>query len=493
MKQLIHSCISRPVAVAAACIVAVIAAVYASLNMAVTRLPPVTLPRIVVSSSMPGLPPAEIRSLVVLPLEDALASARGIRNMYSVIRSGGALITLEFGWNDNALAAAARVREIIDTVYPLLPEGAAKPEVLPASDESPLLVYSLAVKGLSLSSTRDSGEDELKSAIAQVEGVSQVLVSGGRKREVEIRVDQEKVVARGSSLAAIAGALAESHTDVPAGEIREANRELVVIARGRCASLEELSALYVTGENGYFSLGEVAEIREIEKQADSIFMYNGSEAVGIFVYRKRNADPVRTAGRVAKVIDDFSRMRGGLYSVTLVKSAVRAVVEGVSGLVFSALAGALAVFIILLLLLRSSRSGLIVALTIPLSAAVSIVALAWFGKTLNILSLGGIAVAVGMISDNAVVVLSALEQAAEKKRGRLSADEASEECARTIGSTFGSTITSSIVFVPVLAMPGALGVLYSDLAIGLIGALAAGWICSFALVPCAWMRLCSGK
>ena len=461
--------------------------------MAVTRLPPVTLPRIVVSASMPGLPPAEIRTLVVMPLEDALASVRGVRNMYSVIRSGGALLTLEFGWNDNTLSAAARVREIIDTVYPLLPDGAAKPEVLPAQDEDPLLVYSLDVKGSSLSSIRDSGEDELKSTIAQVSGVSQVLVSGGMKREVEIRVDQEKVMARGSSMAEVARALAEGHTNMPAGEIREANRVLIVIARGRCISLEALAGLYVTGENGYFSLGEVAEIREVERYADSIFVHNGAETVGLFVYRKHNADPARTAGKVARVIDDFVQMRNPLYTVTLVKSAVRAVVEGVSDLVFSALAGALAVFVILFMLLRSYRSGLIVAVTIPLSAAVSVVALACFGKTLNILSLGGIAVAVGMISDNAVVVLAALEQATEKKHSQLTLDEASEETAKTVGSTFGSTITTAIVFVPVLAMPSALGVLYSDLAVGLVSALASGWICSFAVVPCMWVWLCSEK
>ena len=491
---LIQLSVRRPVSVFAIVCVIVLAGMLAVTSMPLTRLPPVILPQILIEAGMQGIPASEIRSLIVLPIEEALASLRGLRSVTSLIRDGTALIKLEFSWQENILTVRSRVREILDTVYPVLPQGALRPRIIAAPDDVPLIEYAVITQDNNLIETRSIAEEYLRSVLQKVRGVSQILVSGGRKQELQINVDDSKALVRGMNITDIARAFSEAHADVPSGEIREGVRELVVSAKGRVRSIDEAGAIIISNEHGQFALKEIADIVLAEKEPDSIVLYNGKECVRVAVYRQNGSDPVSVHASVTDAVNKFLQMHETVKIVE-VGNTVDAVKESLTSIAVSAGIGAVSVILILLILFSMPAMGFIAAVSIPVSVAGGILVLKLAGCTLNILSMGGIALAIGMITDNAVVILSAIIQ--QKKAGfadiaisQVGIVNATKSAA---GSTFGSTITTVIVFLPLLAIPGVLGKLYGDLALGLSGALMTGWIFSITAVPALWYSLVSKK
>ncbi len=491
---LIQLSVRRPVSTVAIVCVILLAGMLAVTSMPLTRLPPVILPEILIEAGMQGLPASEIRTLIVLPLEDALASLRGLRSITSLIRDGTALIRLDFSWQENIISIRSRVREILDTVYPVLPQDALRPRIIAAPDDVPLIEYAVFTHDGDLVKTRNIAEEYVRSALQKVPGVSQILVSCGRKQELHINVDDSKALARGMSITDIAQAVTEAHADVPAGEIREGMRELVVSAKGRVRSVEEAGAIIINNEHGQFALKDIADIVLAEKEPDSLVLYNGKECAQVAVYRQNGADPVSVHTSVNQAISNFLQVHHDVEIIEI-GNTVDAVKESLTSIAVSAGIGAGAVILVLLLLFSVPVMGFIAAVSIPVSVAGGILVLKAAGCTLNILSLGGIALAIGMITDNAVVVLSAIIQ---KQRSccpdaPISQLEIAAAAKSAAGSTFGSTITTVIVFLPLLAIPGVLGKLYGDLALGLSGALITGWIFSVTAVPALWNSITSSN
>ena len=487
---LIQLSVRRPVSTVGIVCMIVLAGMLAVTSMPLTRLPPVILPEILIEAGMQGLPASEIRTLIVLPIEDALASLRGLRSITSLIRDGTALIKLDFSWQENIIVIRSRVREILDTVYPVLPQDALRPRIIAAPDDVPLIEFAVIAHDGDLIQTRSIAEEYVRSALQKVPGVSQILVSGGRKQELHINVDDSRALARGMSITDIARAVTEAHADVPAGEIREGMRELVVSAKGRVRSADEAGTIIISNEHGQFALKEIADIVLTEKEPDSMVLYNGKECAGIAVYRQTGADPVSVHTGVKQAVNNFLRVHHGVEIIE-VGNTVDAVKESLTSIAVSAGIGAIAVIFVLLLFFHIPVMGFIAAVSIPVSVAGGILVLKVSGCTLNILSLGGIALAIGMITDNAVVVLSAIIQQQHSSSTDAPASELEIVAAAksAAGSTFGSTVTTVIVFLPLLAIPGMLGKLYGDLALGLSGALITGWIFSITVVPALWYSI----
>ena len=493
MKSLARRCAARPVGVIMVLAAVMMAGVRAAAVMPLSALPELRVPRLLVEAAAPGLPAAAVRSLVAAPLEDALASAKGLTGCSSVSRDGGATLTLDFDWGEDPSRSAVRVREILDAAYAALPEAAERPRVRRFDpDDEPFAVVAAVPTGGELAAVRRLVEGTILPRLRRVDGVGAAAVSGGVERELAVAVDMDRAAARGLTVLDAARAIASEQLDLPAGSIREGELELVALARGRATDAGSLARLTARGPDGPFRVGEIAEVFERDASRLSLFVIDGREAVAARLYLRAGADPRAAIRGIRAAIAELKAELGGLATLSLARDGSREAVAAVRNLGLAGGLGALMALAALLALLRDFRGGLLVAGTIPVCVAAALAALGAAGRSLNAMSLGGIGLAVGMISDNAVITFGALSARFAEADERPSPDGAADAAASVAAGSFGSMATTAVVFVPVLFLPGALGGLYGDLALAVIAANLAGWLAAALALPAlyrlSWRR-----
>jgi multidrug efflux pump subunit AcrB len=450
------------------------------------RLPEISYPRVTVETVYSGMGAPDVRSIITIPVEDALSSVKGLQRMRSVSRDGASVVVLDFRWGVDPAAASVLVREAIDAVYPNLPEGVRKPLVVPGDpQEEPHAI--LAVSSLAGSSAdafaRNLAEYELRARFRRIDGVGSVVLAGGESPEAKLRVDIPRAFLRGIGPAELAQALASETADVPGGSAREGDMELVVISSGRPKSLEELSRLVMPAGTGPLVVSDIAVLSRESARRKSLFICDGREQVALEIYRRSGADPVGLSRDIKKTlaaaIRDFSRDA----EITLVYDASQSILGGVRDLAVSALLAAAAAAGILLVFLRRLRYSLLAALSIPVSAAAALAALALAGKSLNSMSLGGMALGVGLVSDTAVIVLDLLHRTFNASGKRPLPAEVGDCVASVSGSCMAGTVTTAVVFIPILFLPGPLGALFGDMSIALVTSITAGWLFAQFILP----------
>ncbi|TFG82900.1 MAG: efflux RND transporter permease subunit [Spirochaetales bacterium] len=490
MRSFLRTCIERPIALSMIATAVLLWGASSLVRLPVSRLPLIEVPRVLIEAAMPGLPAAEMRSLITVPLEEALASTSGLVSSNSISRDGRTLICLDFSWGTKPSSAVARVREILDLAYQALPQGASRPTALPYDPSAEaLIVIAVEARNGDLALARHLAEYELRGRFRRLDGAGGVSIIGGCRTEISVAIDLQRASAQGLSIRDITRIVSMESVDVPAGTVEESELELVVVAEGRPATSMELNELIVAGSTGPFRLDDVAKIEERPGVRHSVFAADGHEAVGVELRARPGTDPLSLARCASDAIESMSADFSRDFSIRLVKDGSRPIAESIRYLGISAVLGAAAAAFALTAFLREWRTSLLVAATIPLSVAVSFGILSAFGRSLNAMSLGGLALSIGMVSDNAVVVLTALragEAGGEKLPGTTSM---ANSVSTVFAGTLGSTATTAIVFVPVLFLPGALGSLFGDLALALIGAVATGWLCAIFIVPGAYRML----
>jgi HAE1 family hydrophobic/amphiphilic exporter-1 len=495
LRGIISFAVKRPVTILMIFLGLIIFGLIAAFDLDLEFLPDIQIPRLIVSASYPGLPPPEMKDLVTVPLEDSLSSVKGLRSLFSVSREGQSTLELEFHWGTDMMMAAVETREAIDLVYPMLPADAKKPVVLPVNPgEEPVIWIGVFPKEGDITLARRLAERELKTRLQQVDGVGSVVVMGGTKEEVKILVDQDKCTGRGITLEGIANILAGMNFDFPAGSFKEGGIEFLVKAEGKVDRIEELGELFV-GRNKQgqgIRLKEIAEIKLVTKEKTSVFHLDGKEGVLLLVRRKGGVSPLKLSENIKKELTGLEQSYGRDLEFIVVKDTSKLVSTSINDLVFSAFIGAGIAFIVLLIFLRRLSTSVILISSVPVSILFSLLLIRISGGSLNTMSLGGLALGIGMLVDNSIVVLENLQRKVARASGRQRASRIIEATAEVAGATFGSTVTSLVVFIPVIFLPGVIGALFSDLALSVCYSLTASYLVSVTLVPVLFM-LAAGK
>jgi multidrug efflux pump subunit AcrB len=494
MRGLIAACVRRPIATLMGFLGLLILGVIAASGMGIELLPDVRLPRLVVTAAFPGMPASDVRVLLAIPLEDALCSLRGVKRTASVSRDGAAAVTLDYQWGTDVQAAAVDARERIDTVYPSLPSQAARPRVLAADPGGgDVLVAAVFPRSGDLAFARRLAEREIRTRLQQVAGVGTVSVVGGEHEEVQVLVDQEKAAARGAAMSDIASALADWNVDLPAGSIIEGSSELLVRTEGSVKDLAALGNLRVPGGSGGFALREVADIRRALRDRTSMFQVDGRECVGLRVGRRAGVSPVAVSRAARAELRRLAEAYGRDLELRLVRDSAAFVARSVSDLALSALAGTAIAFLVVLLFVRDAATSFILVSTVPLSIVAALLLLRAAGRTLNVMSMGGLSMGIGMMMDNSVVILENLARRVAPGRGLPCTSETVVQAVLEMsGSNTGATVTSIVVFLPVIFLPGAVGAVFTDLALAVIFSQVISWVVSITLIP-AVFRLAGGS
>jgi multidrug efflux pump subunit AcrB len=529
MTALIRFALGRPITAAMIFLAVIIFGTISALVIPLDYLPRIPVPKLAVSASYPGLPPREVGELLAVPLEESFSSLKGLTSITTVCRKGAAVLELTFSWGTDMAIAAVETREKIDSGFHRLPSDSEKPVVLPVTPgEPPVLTIAVIPEDGDLITVRRLCEREITSRLQQVEGTGAVTVTGGLTEEVHLTVDEQKAAKAGLSVDDIARTLSRANTAVPAGAVIEGDTEYTVITEGRFSRIKEITSLRINPPtagpggipdaiSGGLPLRAIADIRFAPGKQHSFFwvsFFDGTpsspsrcnpapggpsagpsrsgptqggttegpglkEAIVLQVRRRGNASPVTLARSIERELDRISGSYGDTLSFTVIANSAELISSSVTSLLFQTVLGIAASFGILLIFLRKIRYAVILLVMIPTSILFSVLLLFITGKSLNIMSLGGIALSTGMIIDNGIVVLENMV----RRRGAL------EGAAEVAPSIFGSTLTTLIVFVPVVFIPGLMGSLYTDLALAVVFALSGSYFCSVMFLPVLFSKI----
>ncbi len=470
----------RRVTISMCAVAVVLFGIVAFGRLPINLLPDISYPSLTVETRFPGAAPKEVEALVSRPIEEVVGIVNGVRRLTSVSRPGLSQVTLEFGWGLNMDFAAIDVRQKLDMLQ--LPREIEKPVLLRFDPANDPIVRLYLTGGDDLYQLRYVAEEVLKKDLESTEGVAAIKINGGYEEEIQIRVDEGKLSLLNLSIAEVNQKLLQENINQAGGSLYESEARYLVRAKNEFESLEDImETILVAREGRKIKLGDVAHVVRGHKKREVITRFDNKEAVELALYKEGDGNTVT----VARAIQDrLDRVKGELPEEIEVVTGVdqsRFIRASIREVLNNALIGGFFAMAVLLLFLKDLRSTLIIGASIPISIVATFFLMYQTGTTLNIMSLGGLALGVGMLVDNAIVVLEAIFK---RREAGASALEAAKLGASEVGrAVIASTLTTIAVFVPVVFLEGIAAQLFLDMAITVSFSLFASLAVSLTLIP----------
>lgn len=473
--------IGRPVTTAMAFLAVAFLGVIAFGRLPVDLLPDISLPTLSVTTNYSGAGPQEVEREVTIPLENALATVPGLTEIFSSSVEGRSSITLRFPWGTDLDAAANDVRPAVDRVRNRLPAGAETPRISKFDPNVfPIALLAIEARG-DVSALRDLAENVFRPRFEQVEGVALVEVRGARERQIRVELDRARLQALGISERDVIQALKSESTSDPGGDVRVGTQRRIVRTLGRFTSLDDIARTVVaTRQGAAIRISDVARVSDTFEDATSFVRLNGRPAIIIAVSKQSGTNTVAVASRVFKVVEGLNE-QFPQARMTVVNDGSRFIRRSIDNVRFAAMIGSVLTVIVLLLFLRNVSSTLIIATAIPLSVLATILLMFWGGLTLNLMTFGGLALAIGMLVDSAIVVLENIFRHREEGQApKIAAEQAANEVGTAI---MASTLTTIVVFLPMFFTQGIASVMFRPLAYVVTVALIGSLIVALTLIP----------
>ena len=496
--RIVELSLRRRVTVAMAALAVSLFGIVAFTRLPIDLLPDISYPSLTVETRFPGAAPAEVEALLTRPVEEAVGVVAGVQRISSTSRPGLSQVTLEFDWDRDMDFAALDVRQKLELVS--YPEQAEDPVLLrfdpqndpimrlyvtedgDAEDVSKAGTAAKAASPADLFRLRYLGEEVIEKDLESTEGLAAVKVSGGAEEEIQVRIDEGKLALLGLGIDQIRDRLARENVNQAGGSLYEEEARYLVRSRNELETLDDILQTTVLADRGRtVRLGDVATVERTAKRREVVTRFDGQEAVELALYKEGDANTVAVAkavrarlAAIEKELPEGVRVVPGVDQSRFIEASIREVLGN------AALGGAIAI-LILLLFLRDVRSTLVIGVSIPLSIVATFFLMYRTGTSLNIMSLGGLALGVGMLVDNAIVVLEAIHRRREEGLG---AFEAAKKGASEVGrAVAASTLTTVAVFLPVVFLEGIAAQLFRDQALTVSFSLLASLAVSLTLIP----------
>ena len=481
--RLVDFSIRRPVTVFIFALAAVVFGVVAFGNLAVDLLPDISYPSISVRTELTGAAPIEIESLVTKPIEDAVGVVNNVNKVTSSSRADTSEVTLEFAWGTNMDFAALDVRERLDVVR--LPLDAEKP-VLLRYDPSLDPIVRIGLYGdTDLVRMRLVAEEEVKRSLERIDGVAAVLVSGGLEEEIQVEIDERRLASLGLSVEQVIARLASENINLTGGRLREGQTEYLVRTINEFLRAEDMESIVIDRSQGaIIRLTDVARVYKGHREREIVTRIGGQETVEIAVYKEGGTNTVAVAGAVLAGVEavraDLQKLDPRLRLERITDQAGY-IQQSVQEVLDTAIIGGSLAILVLYLFLRSLKTTSIIGISIPVSVVATFFLMYSSGISLNIMSLGGLSLGVGMLVDNSIVVLEAIQR---KRQQGMSEIEAARAGASEVGTAvIASTMTTVCVFVPIVFVEGIAGQLFGDQALAVTFSLIVSLAVALTVIP----------
>ncbi|MCI4566442.1 efflux RND transporter permease subunit [Lysobacter sp. CFH 32150] len=521
----------RRVTVAMVTITFVLFGLIALNSLKVNLLPDLSYPTLTVRTEYTGAAPAEIETLISEPVEEAVGVVKGLRKLKSVSRTGQSDVVLEFAWGTDMDQAGLEVRDKMEIVE--LPLEAKKPVLLRFNPSTePILRLSLSAKSdvdsvRQLTALRRYANDDLKKKLEPIDGVAAVKVGGGLEDEVQVDIDQQKLAQLNLPIDTVISRLQQENVNVSGGRLEEGSQRYLVRTVNQFATVDEIREMLVTTQSGGggaaasaaeemarvaaasgdasamsaaasvqnaqsssqsspgggmpIRLKDIAEVRQGYKEREAIIRLAGKEAVELAVYKEGDANTVATADAIAARLKEIKDQIPADFELTVTDDQSQFIRHAISDVKLDAVIGGLLAILIIFLFLRDGWSTFVIGLSLPVSIIATFFFMGQFGLSLNVMSLGGLALATGLVVDDSIVVLESIAKARERGLGIL--DAAITGTREVSMAVMASTLTTIAVFLPLVFVQGIAGQLFRDQALTVAIAIAISLVVAMTLIP----------
>lgn len=476
-------CIRKPVTTIMVTLMVFLAGILSYFNLDQALMPDMDLPIAVVATTYVGASPEEIEDLISKPLEEAMGSIANVDTITSYSAANMSMVLLQFVDGTDIDMAAVDMRDKLDQIKSTLPDDANDPMVVKMDINAIPIQIGVKAENMDLASLQEMLEDNVVNRMERIEGIASVELSGGITREIRVTIDPTKLAGYGLTTSTLSGMLAAENMNLPSGSLSQGDTTVSIRTIGEFTSLEQIQNLPIpTSTGGVIHLTDVATVEEVEADRDSFTYINGEKGIIISVDKQSTANLVKVSAalkaEIAELQEDYPELE-----LSLLTDTSEYIEMSLANITETALLSAVIAFVILFLFLKNAVTAGIIAVSIPTSIMATFGLMYVTGMNMNMISMGGVAIGIGMLVDNSVVVLDSIYGYHE--RG-YNAVEAAEYGAKEVSmAIIASTLTTIAVFLPMALTGGTTGAMMKNMSFTIAYALTASVVVALTFVPMA--------
>ncbi|MBS3970470.1 MAG: efflux RND transporter permease subunit [Clostridia bacterium] len=474
--------VRRPVTIIMAVCVVLILGFVSLTNLSVDLYPDFNLPYALVMTNYEEAGSEEVENLVTRPLEEAMATLSGVDQIFSESIPGTSMIFIAMNWGTDMDFATLKMREQIDFVTTFMPTDIDKPMVL-QMDPSMMPILEIGVTGSEdLAFLRDLVENEIKDRLLRIDGVASIYTTGGLTREIHVLIDPARLNAYGISMDQVIGALRSENINFSSGQVIDGSREFFVRTMGQYERIEDIGNVVLNlPRGGHIYLRDLGEIKDTHREVNQITRVNGEPSIGVHIVKQSKTNTVQVANKVKAELAKIEKELPGTVKMNIGFDQSQFINESIARVVQNTLIGGLLAIVVLLLFLRNLRSTLVIATAIPISIISTFILIYFNNLTLNMMTLGGIALGIGMMVDSSIVILENIYRHGQQGYSKIEA--AREGTGEVSSAVTAATITTLAVFLPIVFVQGIAAELFRGLALTVSFALATALVVALTLIP----------
>lgn len=490
--KLVDFSVRRPVTIIILVAVLLILGGFTFSRLSLDLYPDMDFPIAAVITSYPGAGPEEVESQVTKPLEGMISNISNIKEVDSQSVDGSSILIVQFNWGTDVDKAALDISEKVNFVETMLPESASKPMVF-KMDPNMMPVIQIGISGgADLAQLQSIAEDVIEPRLARIPAVASVVITGGVTREVQVEVDPVKLENAGLTLAQVTQVLQMENFNVPGGRITQGGREMFVRHLQQFESLQDIGQVSIQTMDGRtVRLGEIATVVDGHQDITQLTRVNGLSAVGIHCLKQSDANTVKACEDVKKELKKIQQELNIDLEFAVVFDQSQYIRQSIHSTMKMILEGSLLAMVVLFLFLRKARSTLIVFTSIPLSIIATFIVMYFSGYTINLLTMGGLALGLGRIVDDSIVVF---ENIYRHRDLGLSSYEAARKGATQVGNAvIATTLAIIAVFLPMAFVEGIASILFKPLAMTICFAIFCSLMVALTVIPLLSSRLLTNQ
>ncbi|MGD9286325.1 MAG: efflux RND transporter permease subunit [Desulfobacterales bacterium] len=484
--------VKRPIFTTMVTLIVVILGAVSLSRLQIDMLPNIELPTLSIRTDYEGASPEVMERLITQIIEEIVATVPGVEEITSSSSEGRSRVRVSFVWGTAIDTAAIDVQGKLEDEINELPDDIVRPRIRKFD------IASFPVVLLGISSNLDPVEltelieVQIRYRFARIPGVAQVDVWGGFNREVRIELDPDRIKAVGLPLDRVLEAIRNANLDLPTGKIEQGRYEVTLRAPSEFSNLDQIRDTVITRrDDAVITLGQIAEVKDTYEKLTRIVRVNGGRGVRVAIRKQANANTVEVSKRILAEIDAVNRAYPQIKVVPVINQG-NLIERSIANVARSVLYGGGLAVVVLLFFLRNIRSTIVISLSIPISIVATFALIFFGGFTLNLMTLGGLALGVGMMVDSSIVVLENIFR--RRSENGETPEKASVEGAREVGpAIIASTITTLVIFLPLVFVRGVSGILFKELAYVIIFALICSLVVALSLVPMLASRLLTAR
>ncbi len=481
----IKTFVKRPVTTTMVILIFIAFGILSFTNLKIDMLPKMDIPIALVSTSYNGAGSEEMENLITKPLEGALGTVPGVKNITSQSSNGSSLVILEFVDGTDLDQAAIDMREKVDMIKGYLPDDASDPMVLKIdiNQMAGSAIIGVRNKSGNLTELQNTVDEKIVNRLERQKGVASVSTSGGADMEVNVILNQEALRGYGVSEGQIMQLLAAENTNTPTGTIKQGNQQLALRVKGQFETLDDIRNIPLTTSTGAtIYIGDVATVEEVMADRKSYSYIDGEPAITLTVQKQSTANTVEVSEALKK---EIVKIQADIPDIEIIEvyDPAEYINVSINSVTSSALIGGFLAVIILFIFLKDVRTTLIVAVAMPISIIITFALMYFTGMTINIMSLGGLTLGVGMLVDNSIVVIESIYRKIEDGENRF--DAAIDGASEVAMSVVASTLTTIVVFLPITFAGGLAAQIFNELSFTISFSLISSLFASLTFVPMA--------